>query len=60
MKVTVHAKYYEVKRFDIELEDYEVENLREHEIDNLIRDKAWDFAYDYGDPCDVAWEIEDE
>lgn len=56
MKVTVHAEYKKKQSFEIELDDYEFESLNEYEVDNLIRDKAWDVAYDYGEPYGVSWE----
>lgn len=56
MKVTVHAEYKKKQSFEIQLDDYEFESLNEYEVDNLIRDKAQDVAYDYGEPYGVSWE----
>lgn len=55
MKVIVHAYYNVHESFEINVES-----------EDEIRDKAWDFAYDYTskygveEPVDVDWEILDE
>lgn len=51
MKVLVHATYRVVETFEIEVDD-----------ESEIRDKAWDYAYDFtskyggNEPYDVDWE----
>lgn len=55
IKVLVHARYTVCKTFEIEVNE-----------ESEIRDKAWDYSYDYAqefgvyEASDVDWEVLDE